>query len=146
MMEASHLDPALRYARTIMKEAGNALWWKPGTQGRGFVVRDTGEVHHWPEADGAHIPMAKAKGIPLDQMEDSSFLIRRDGTTVFPYAHNPWGDQDPRAYEAWLMDTAQKADPRLNPVSYDPKKGIAQAYGKTADNYEKLWNQRVGEW
>jgi hypothetical protein len=125
-MQPSHQDPTLRIARRII--AGHELWWKPGEAGRGFV-QPTGEVHTWPESLGSHRQLARLKGLPFNEVADSSFQMRPDGTTFFPYANSNKGKE----FEQQMMQQAAQASSRLKPVPYDPRQGIAQAYGKTAE-------------
>jgi hypothetical protein len=114
---------------------GHALWWKPGTPGRGFITPQ-GHVHTWPEEEGTHESMATAKGIPWEDVRRSSFLTRPDGQTCFPWASALV--KRPPGEEATWMNQLQDADSRLKPISYVEEQGIAQAYGSVWKFADKL--------
>lgn len=117
----------------------NQLWWEPGVAGRGFVQQSNGLVHHWPELEGGHMAMAEAKSIPWEDIRGTSFTVRPDGTTIFPYLGGLKSlGQDFRSQEQGLMQQVQAADPRLQPRPFQMQAKLT----------EDLWGDDHGhhEW
>jgi hypothetical protein len=88
------------------------LWWRPGDgHGRGILF-DSGHVHTWPEAEGAHRQMAELR----PERPVVFFIIRPDGAVRIPKRHGDAADE--------VAEALRAADGRLRP--FDPH-GAASA-------------------
>lgn len=119
-----------------MTAGGHQLWWQPGESGRGLVAPD-GSIHTWPEGEGTHYQMTRAKGLPEGGVR--GFYISPKGglSQIMP------GESDeyytPLKGSEGLLQQIQAADPRLYQLRADEPARESSTHLPLLDVGGKSW-------